>query len=149
MTPDIARRRHWMSVLAQAPTDTLLQLSEPAIADAEFELIRAPEIGLVQVRARAGGTGAAFNLGDMTLTRCVVRSHLGTTGHGQVAGRSKPHALRAAQLDALLQIPQFDAHLHQRVIEPLERQRQRARHAEQRDVETTRVDFFTLVRGED
>ena len=37
--------------------------------------------------AAAGGGGAAFNLGEMTVTRCTVRTETGFVGHAYVAGR--------------------------------------------------------------
>ncbi len=32
-----------------------------------------PRPGMTLVRGRMGGTGSPFNLGEMTVTRCVVR----------------------------------------------------------------------------
>ncbi|MEI8634180.1 phosphonate C-P lyase system protein PhnG [Vibrio sp. PP-XX7] len=101
------------------------------------------------MRARVGGTGNPFNVGEMTLTRCVVQSAAGHTGHAYVAGRDKTHALFAAKFDALLQDERYQADLLAQVIEPLA-SRQAHRRAEKAQVaETTKVDFFTLVRGED
>ncbi|WP_432696417.1 phosphonate C-P lyase system protein PhnG [Marinobacterium sp. YM272] len=149
MNTAIEQRQHWMSVLAKAPVEVLLELSEEAIKEVSFELIRAPEIGLTQVRARMGNKGERFNLGDMTLTRCVVRSSLDTVGYSYIAGRNKTHALRAAQLDALLQDPQMGETLIARVIQPIESMLSKARSQKRRETDATRVDFFTLVRGED
>ena len=39
------------------------------------------------MRGRAGGGGAPFNLGEMTVTRCTVRTAGGQVGHAYVAGR--------------------------------------------------------------
>ncbi|MCL6416007.1 phosphonate C-P lyase system protein PhnG [Aestuariirhabdus sp. Z084] len=143
------QRQNWMSVLAKAPTESLMALSEPVMNDASFEVIRQPEIGLTQIRARMGGEGNPFNLGDMTMTRCVVRSNMNTLGYGYISGRKKSHALRAAQMDALLQSSEFESLLLERVIEPLQRQIQQQELVQKREVDATRVDFFTLVRGED
>ncbi len=143
------QRQHWMSVLAHAPTAELLGLSETAVQEFSFEMIRAPEIGLTQVRARMGNSGDQFNLGDMTLTRCVVRSSLDTVGYGYISGRNKAHAQRAAELDALLQDVQMGEALMDRVIRPIEALQRQARAEQQQQTDTTRVDFFTLVRGED
>jgi len=142
-------RRLWMSVLAQAPAQELVELAQPFLAAAGFTTVRAPQIGLAQVRARMGGTGSRFNLGDVTITRCVVQSAAGHYGHAYIRGRDKPHALCAAQLDALMQEEGRRGQLEHRVIDPLRRliaQRQRQRSAE---AAATRVNFFTLVRGED
>ncbi|ANG63785.1 phosphonate C-P lyase system protein PhnG [Marinobacterium aestuarii] len=141
-------RQHWMSILARAPRAQLCALYRPE-PDTEFELIRAPETGLTQVRARSGGTGAQFNLGDMTLTRCVVRSPAGHLGYAFVAGRDRQQARLAAELDALLQESARQTQLLSDVIEPLARQQRAARSARAAEADSTKVDFFTLVRGED
>ncbi|SEQ11001.1 alpha-D-ribose 1-methylphosphonate 5-triphosphate synthase subunit PhnG [Amphritea atlantica] len=143
------QRQRWISVLAKAPTEVLLKLSDSVVSDMQFELIREPEIGLTQVRARMGGKGDAFNMGDMTVTRCVVRSQGDSLGFSYVAGRNKAHALRAAQLDAMLQLSDFHQHLTDNVIEPLKQQASESQQVKQQATAATKVDFFTLVRGED
>ena len=40
----------------------------------DYRVLRGPEAGLVMVRGRTGGGGAPFNLGEMTATRCTVRT---------------------------------------------------------------------------
>ncbi|MFT6916360.1 MAG: alpha-D-ribose 1-methylphosphonate 5-triphosphate synthase subunit PhnG [Motiliproteus sp.] len=141
-------RQHWMSVMAKSSSQLLHRLSEAHVDSAQFETIRAPEVGLTQVRARMGGTGSEFNLGDMTLCRCVVRSQAGDYGYSYIAGRNKAHARRAAELDALLQseahgslLPQVITALETRLLE--EQQQKTA------EASATQVNFFTLVRGED
>lgn len=143
------QRQCWISVLAKVPTDALLELSDSVVSDMQFEVIREPEIGLAQVRARMGGKGDAFNMGDITVTRCVVRSQGDSLGFSYVAGRNKPHALRAAQLDAMLQLSDFYQYLTDSVIEPLKQQISQSQQAKQQATAATKVDFFTLVRGED
>lgn len=143
------QRQCWISVLAKAPTETLLKLSNSVVSDMSFEVIREPEIGLTQVRARMGGKGAPFNMGDMTVTRCVVRAPSDALGFSYIAGRNKPHALRAAQLDAMLQLTDFYQPLTDSIIEPLKQQINEAQQAKEQATAATKVDFFTLVRGED
>ena len=70
-----------------------------------YRVLRGPEAGLVMVRGRAGGGGAPFNLGEMTATRCTVRTEAGFVGHAYVAGRNERQAELAALADALLQDP--------------------------------------------
>lgn len=113
-----------------------------------FAWLRRPEIGAVMVRGRAGGTGAPFNLGEMTVTRCALELDCGTVGHGHVQGRDMAHAERAALVDALMQT-KAAGRVRAAVLDPLRsietaRRRERAEKAA-----ATRVDFFTLVRGED
>ncbi|GAB4376283.1 MAG: hypothetical protein Kow00121_23160 [Elainellaceae cyanobacterium] len=71
------------------------------------------------VQGRTGGAGQPFYLGEMTITRCVVRLETPDleeaiasqfpegviVGFGYVAGRSHRHAELAALCDALLQHP--------------------------------------------
>ena len=138
-------RPDWMSILAQARPDRLADLF-PDLPP--HTLLRAPEIGAVMVRGRAGGTGAPFNLGEMTVTRASVRLDCGAVGHAWVQGRSRDHALRAALVDALMQTDRADSVAAQ-VIAPLRDEAQARRAARAAKAAATRVEFFTLVRGED
>ena len=63
-----------------------LQPHEAALRDVEYQLIRAPEIGMTLVRGRMGGNGAPFNVGEMSVTRCVVRLADGRTGYSYAGG---------------------------------------------------------------
>jgi alpha-D-ribose 1-methylphosphonate 5-triphosphate synthase subunit PhnG len=112
------------------------------------EVLRAPEVGAVMVQGRIGGTGAAFNLGEMTVTRCSVRLQAGAVGHAWVQGRNPAHALRAAVADALLQTDAASSILEQ-VVQPLIEEAAATRSARARKAAATRVEFFTMVRGED
>jgi alpha-D-ribose 1-methylphosphonate 5-triphosphate synthase subunit PhnG len=99
-------------------------------------------------RGRAGGTGQRFNLGEITVTRCAVQSADGHIGHGYVAGRDKRKAELVASFDALLQAPAQRAALLSQVIEPLAAAQAAARATTARKAAATRVEFFTLVRGD-
>jgi alpha-D-ribose 1-methylphosphonate 5-triphosphate synthase subunit PhnG len=138
---DIQSRRRWLSVLAKATTEEL----EAIRPEAGLELLRAPEIGLVMVRGRAGATGRRFNLGEVTVTRCAVRAADGTIGHGHVQGRDKRKARLVAELDAVLQTSPDPL----AVIAPLARAQEARRAAVARKAAATRVEFFTLVRGDE
>src|SRR5688500_10817389 len=94
-------RRRWMSVLAKAPHTELEALCDALNPLPDYEWLRRPETGLIMVRARIGGTGAKFSLGDMSLTRCALRLSTGTIGFAFVKGRSKRHAELAAIVDGL------------------------------------------------
>ncbi len=153
LPPEQAARRRWMSVLAKAGAAELEQ-AMPALRAAlgelpAYRLIRRPEIGMAMVRARAGGTGRAFNLGEMTMTRCTLRTEQGLVGTSYVAGRSQRHAELAALVDALLQDPAHQAQLLALVIDPLARAQELRRNRRVERSAATRVDFFTVVRGED
>lgn len=142
-------RPQWMGLLARADEASLSELMADIADIPAFERLRGPEPGLVMVRGRTGGTGRPFNLGEMTVTRCTVRTVDGLLGHAYVAGRRPDHAERAALLDALLQDEARHLDLYDRIIRPLgcdEAERSAARRQES---DRTRVDFFTMVRGED
>jgi alpha-D-ribose 1-methylphosphonate 5-triphosphate synthase subunit PhnG len=139
-------RQHWIGVLARARRSEL-QPHEAALRDAEYQLIRAPEIGMTLVRGRMGGNGAPFNVGEMSVTRCVVRLADGRTGYSYLAGRDKPRAELAALADAHLQGPQ-QARWISELIEPLARAHAARRARQEAETAATKVEFFTLVRGE-
>ncbi|MDX5350566.1 MAG: phosphonate C-P lyase system protein PhnG [Paracoccaceae bacterium] len=138
-------RKGWMSLLAKAPPDRLAALM-PDLPD--HAVLRGPEVGAVMLRGRIAATGSPFNLGEMTVTRCSVRLGCGAVGHAWVQGRDKGHARRAAVLDALLQTDQA-LRLRATVLDPLHAAATSARAARAAKAATTRVEFFTMVRGED
>ncbi|MPY68628.1 MAG: phosphonate C-P lyase system protein PhnG [Alphaproteobacteria bacterium] len=138
-----------MGLLARA---RLPELEEAwaALDDAPaFEALRRPETGLVMVRGRAGGSGTAFNLGEMTMTRASVRLADGPVGHGYVAGRDVRHAELAALFDALMQLPARRGAIDAALLRPVSRRIENARRRARAKTMATAVDFFTLVRGED
>jgi alpha-D-ribose 1-methylphosphonate 5-triphosphate synthase subunit PhnG len=145
---DSAARRRWLSILARAPLDALEARWAYLDLAPAYAFLRAPETGLAMVRARAGGTGAKFNLGEMTVTRCAVRLDDGATGVGYVAGRSARHATLVALIDALLlRESRRDAVLGA-IVEPLAALLDERARAQRADAARTKVDFFTLVRGD-
>jgi len=136
-----------MSVLARARANEISARLSTCPDLPSWHVLRGPESGLVMVRGRAGGGGAPFNLGEMTVTRCTVRTGSGTdgfTGHAYVAGRDARQAELAAAVDALLQDASWHAVLTDRVIEPLAAA-QRARRANvAAKAAATKVQFFAL-----
>ena len=77
---DTSTRQRWMAVLAHSQPAALQSHMQSLGLTPEYECIRAPETGLVQIQARMGGTGQRFFAGDATLTRTVVRlaTHAGS-----------------------------------------------------------------------
>jgi alpha-D-ribose 1-methylphosphonate 5-triphosphate synthase subunit PhnG len=143
----MSARQHWMSLLASAGVERLGKLF-PRDRFPKFTYLRKPETGLVMMRGRLGGTGSPFNIGETTMTRCTIRLENGTTGHSFVMGRSHEHAVSAAVCDALLQ-GSDNARLAETVVTPLARERaEREREIALKNA-ATKVDFFTMVRGED
>lgn len=143
-----SERQRWMSVLAKAQPKALEDLWKKAGATPDYSYLRQPETGMVMVRGRAGGTGQRFNLGEMTMTRCAVRLPDGRVGHGYVGGRDRDHATRAALVDALMQDAAQRTALDAAIIAPLEQAARQARETASRKAAATKVDFFTMVRGE-
>ena len=101
------------------------------------------------VRGRAGGTGEQFNLGEMTITRCALTLPDGTIGMAYVQGRNVRHAEQAAVVDGLLQQQAWHGRVHRSVIEPLAHAHYRQAEQKSKVAAQTKVEFFTLVRGED
>ena len=136
-----AARRRWMSVLARADAD---ELGDRLGVLPPYRVLRGPEAGLVMVRGRTGGGGAPFNLGEMTATRCTVRTEAGFVGHAYVAGRNERQAELAALADALLQDPLRQTALLEDVIEELAAVQQARRDAVAAKAAATRVQFFAM-----
>ena len=145
---DTQARQRWMSVLAKAPADRLAALWSDLGDSPDWSYLRRPETGMVMLRGRAGGSGQRFNLGEMTMTRCSVRLPDGRVGHGYVAGRRQDHATTAALVDALMQDEAARPALEAAIIEPLTLEADAKRDIAARKTAATKVDFFTMVRGE-
>ena len=148
LVPAQAERRRWMSVLAKARLAELEEAWETLADKPTYDWLRRPEIGMVMVRARAGGTGSQFNMGQMTVTRCALRLETGAAGLGYVQGRSKRHAELAAVFDAMLQDDARRALLEDSIIASLEAAHATRRNERSRKANSTKVSFFTMVRGE-
>jgi alpha-D-ribose 1-methylphosphonate 5-triphosphate synthase subunit PhnG len=140
-----SRRQKWMTVLARAERKAIEAHLSPDLALPEHNRLRGPESGLIMVRGRAGGSGAPFNLGEMTVTRCSVRNARGQVGHAYIAGRDSQKAELAAALDAALQDPDLGPLLEAQVITPLAKTQAEADNTLRAEADATRVDFFTLA----
>ena len=112
----------------------------------DHDLLKAPETGTMMVEGRAGGAGRRFNLGEATVTRCVVRLSNGRMGFSYALGRDGRKARLAAILDARLQLNPQDEALRSGVAS-LAAKQAAARDLASRKAAATKVDFFTLVRG--
>lgn len=142
-------RQNWLSLLATAPDHSLAELCDKLGTLPAFDWLRPPEIGSVMVRGRTGGSGSPFNLGEVTVTRCALQLRgSDVVGHGYVQGRDKAKAERAALIDALMQTDAAPT-VRDVVLSPLGAARDQARTARAARAAATRVEFFTMVRGED
>lgn len=145
-------RRLALGLLARAPLADLavrMERLRAVCAWPAYSWLRKPQTGMVMLRARIGGNGEQFNLGEATLTRCTLRLADGTVGVGTVRGRAARHAEYIALCDALLQRPESAASVQREVLDVLAGA-ERLRHAQRAaEVAASKVDFFTLVRGSD
>jgi alpha-D-ribose 1-methylphosphonate 5-triphosphate synthase subunit PhnG len=140
-------RQEAMAVLSHATPARLAELWSGWADKPAFQKVRGPETGLVMVRGRAGGGGNRFNLGEATVTRATVRLDTGEVGHAYCLGRHGDKALTAAVLDALFQ--RDPATVETAVLAPLRRDLADADKRRHDETAATKVDFFTMVRGED
>ena len=145
--PQVADRRAALKVLAAAEAGEIAT-GLAALAQTPHAEIRPAETGLVMVRGRIGGDGAAFNLGEATVTRCAVQLASGEVGFAYVLGRDQQKARLVALCDALWQSETHRAAIEHDVLAPIHaRQAQTLAHTRAQTA-ATKVDFFTLVRGD-
>ena len=142
-----AQRQAAMAVLAHSGT-TEIAARLGAIAVPAFEDLREPENGLVMLRGRIGGDGAPFNLGEATVSRAAVRLATGEVGFGYTLGRDRQKARMIALCDALVQSDEFTDAVETKVLAPLREAINSEQDRKARETAATRVDFYTLVRGE-
>jgi alpha-D-ribose 1-methylphosphonate 5-triphosphate synthase subunit PhnG len=142
-----ARRKAAMAVLAHSSATEIAghlgELELPA-----YERLREPENGLVMLRGRVGGDGAAFNLGEATVSRAAVRLASGEVGFGYTLGRDREKARMIALCDALVQSAEFADRVETEVVAPLRVAMLARRTRRAAATAATKVDFYTMVRGE-
>jgi alpha-D-ribose 1-methylphosphonate 5-triphosphate synthase subunit PhnG len=142
-----AQRKAAMAVLAHCDAAEIAGHLD-AIAVPAYENLREPENGLVMVRGRVGGDGAPFNLGEATVSRAAVRLATGEVGFGYALGRDRQKARMIALCDALVQSNEFADTVETNVLAPLRAAMISERDRRAAETAATRVDFYTLVRGE-
>jgi alpha-D-ribose 1-methylphosphonate 5-triphosphate synthase subunit PhnG len=142
-----AQRKAAMAVLAHSDAAEIAERLD-AIALPAHENLREPENGLVMVRGRIGGDGAPFNLGEATVSRAAVRLVTGEVGFGYVLGRDRQKARMIALCDALVQSDEFAGAVEAKVLAPLRAAVISEHNRKAAETAATRVDFYTLVRGE-
>jgi len=147
--PSDSGRRTALAVLVRASGEELAGAWEGLAPKPAFETVRRAETGLVMVCGRIGGGGAPFNMGEVTVTRCVVRLDSGEVGFGHVLGRDAVRAELVARFDALLQSEGYRDIVEERVLKPVAGRVRSEDDLRRRQTAATRVNFFTMVRGED
>jgi len=147
-------RQRRMAALALADEKALEAEAAKIFASIPYTFLRRPESGLIMLEGRAGNFGQRFNLGEMLITRCVVRleaqdNEAITEGYAFIQGNRPRHAELVAVFDALLQLDDWAESLERSLIEPLMAEREEQLRKRAKETARTKVDFFTLVRGED
>ncbi len=144
-----AGRKAAMATLAAAPALVLADLWAAAELPEDAQPVRGPETGLVTIRGRIGGGGAPFNVGEATVTRATVKLPTGEVGHAYALGRDRDKARLSAIADALWQDPKRRELVESRLLAPLRAMLADADRRRREETAATKVDFFTMVRGED
>lgn len=141
------QRQAWMAALAKAEPGELESAWDQLDIAPEYSWLRQPEFGSTMLRARTGGTGDPFNLGEATMTRCALRLADGTTGYGYILSRNARHAELAALCDALLQTKEYAGAVESTIIAPLTAAQSKRNDEESRRANSTKVDFLAMERG--
>lgn len=146
---EAVERKRVLDLLARAPLDDLARVWAMLADQPAVTMLRGPETGLVMVRGRIGGGGSPFNLGEATVSRATVRLDNGRIGHGHALGTNLKRARLAAVFDALWQDEAYRELVETQLLLPIAAQIAEEQLKKSEEVAATRVDFFTMVRGED
>lgn len=138
-----------LALLARADHQTLQQVWEKLALKPAFRKIRGPEVGLVMVKGRIGGGGDPFNLGEATVCRASIETETGVIGHSYRLGTDKAAAELGAVLHALWQTDDHRQHIERELLSPIEQRAEAEAMQRSQQTAATKVDFFTMVRGED
>ena len=142
-------RKRVAGLLARATRDELTTAWDALATKPDYTAVRGPETGLVMVRGRIGGGGGPFNLGEATVTRATVLLASGMAGHAHALGTDKPKVRLAAIFDALWQEDPTRGFVESAILTPVEARIAEEDRQQAEETAATRVDFFTMVRGDD
>jgi alpha-D-ribose 1-methylphosphonate 5-triphosphate synthase subunit PhnG len=146
MTPNtIEQRREWISLLGSADPRFLEDQKKNLNLDLAPDYMVPPETGMVMMQARQDGAGNRFNLGEVTVSRCILKVN-DVMGYAMVMGPDLHHAELAAFFDALFQMPDLD--LRNALVSELRRMKNKRHAQDAAEVQTSKVEFFTMKRGE-
>lgn len=146
--PQKTERQAWMATLARATSAEVDAIVELGGGLPAHTVLKPAQTGTIMVEGRAGGTGRRFNVGEATMTRCVVRlDDGGQMGFAYALGTDRRKAHRSAVIDAMLQRPEAQGSALKAEIEALAARQRGAKELASRKAARTKVDFFTMVRG--
>ncbi|SHN61572.1 phosphonate C-P lyase system protein PhnG [Desulfovibrio litoralis] len=149
---NIQLRQKWMATLSCAELQDLEDAISLLPNTLSYHYLKAPEAGLIMLKAKTGDKSHTFNMGELLVTRCIVSltwEQQSTTGYAFIKGDSQRHAELAAVYDALMQIESFNKILSTKLISPLNLKQKNKKQQMTKEIAETKVDFFTMVRGED
>jgi alpha-D-ribose 1-methylphosphonate 5-triphosphate synthase subunit PhnG len=146
---EMRERKRVTDLLARAERDELDAAWEALPEKPAVQPVRGPETGLVMVRGRIGSGGSPFNLGEVTVTRTTIRLASGKVGHAHALGTDRERSRLAAIFDALWQEPATKDFVERTILAPVAERIGAADAKKADETAATRVDFFTMVRGED
>lgn len=141
-------RENWIGLLGSADPTDLESALEQLNGGCDHICIVGPETGMLMVQAKSDGSNSRFNLGEMTVTKCVLEVKGQHLGVGWIMGSDLRHAKLAALFDGLLQDPEYHDRLMATLIPRLEKKQRLKADILLKDVSDTKVEFFTLKRGE-
>lgn len=145
---DTAERKRVADLLARAEMCELSHAWSVLAEEPIVQPVRGPETGLVMVRGRIGGGGAPFNLGEVTVTRATVRLSSGAIGRAHLLGTDRERARMAAIFDALWLEEGTRGFVERMLLVPVAARLEEAERNKAEETAATRVDFFTMVRGD-
>lgn len=142
-------RQRAMGVMAKSELKAISDCWQTLNITLDYDTIKPAQVGMAMVRAQAGTEGLVYNQGEMTVTRCVLQEKATQVmGVGYTQGRSKQKATLMAEVDLALQNASHQNDVIEKLVEPLEQAHQRAVAQQNKATDATKVDFFTMVRGE-
>ena len=147
------QRQHTLAVLSKSKYQDIVTLWQTMNIHVDYHCLKKPEVGMVMVKAQAGGAGQPFNMGEMTVTRTVVRLDPDLQGNqplgfGYTAGRDVKKSELIAVIDACCQHAQYAQNIQEHLVTPLFDQLNTQHQQHEQTVDRTKVNFFTMVRGE-
>lgn len=141
-------RKKWIGLLGCADPKDLEAARDDLTEGLDIRYVVKPETGMIMVQAKSDGSNARFNLGEVTVSRCVLDVKNKYTGTAWIMGSDLRHAELAALFDGLLQDPDYHDLLASTLMKDLKKKQAAKNRQLAEDASDTRVEFFTLKRGE-
>ena len=142
----LTSRPAWLRLFALSSDQDLENMVRTTQLEQRCQSVLEPQVGIVTVRARISGRGAQFNVGDACVTKAEVLLDNQIKGYATVLGGRARRAKLVAMLDAAM-AANVGGHLHALVQQLADKYVQRNAQRQQA-AGKTKVDFFTMVRGD-